>query len=199
MSSIRLNYITPLLVSGIAAAAISVPGQATASTGDSSAARVAPLALIATPAAIGLAPVAAADSSVAEKPGNAEVTAKPAGPTFPGRQLHYPWFDYGFNYGLGGGRALALARPMPTVPTAACHSGREENVFTMTCAPIKAHNPPKGFTTTAANPEIPELGGVPCTGSNSGPCIGISENQAAAGPQPVPRSTISARPILSRG
>jgi hypothetical protein len=52
-------------------------------------------------------------------------------------------------------------------------------------------NSPKGFTTTAANPDVPELLGVPCT---SHLCIGVAEDPAAAGPQPVPRSTFSASP-----
>jgi hypothetical protein len=36
---------------------------------------------------------------------------------------------------------------------------------------------------------------VPCTGGrSSGACIGLAENEADAGPQPVPRSTIEASP-----
>ena len=85
--------------------------------------------------------------------------------------------------------ALALARPMHAVPVAACHSGEEEDVFTMTCTPVLVANSPKGYTTTAANPDVPELKGIPCTGHN---CIGISQDYIPAGPQPVPRSTFSA-------
>ena len=90
--------------------------------------------------------------------------------------------------------ALALARPMHAVPVAQCHSGEEEDVFTMTCTPILVPKSPKGFTTTEANPDVPELGGIPCTGSNTGPCIGVYREQQALGPQPVPRSTFSANP-----
>jgi hypothetical protein len=61
-------------------------------------------------------------------------------------------------------------------------------------AAIVAHPTPQGFTTTAANPDIPEIDGVPCTGADSGACIGLAENAEAAGPQPVPRSTISSSP-----
>jgi hypothetical protein len=56
-------------------------------------------------------------------------------------------------------------------------------------------NSPQGFTTTAANPDIPEIGGVPCTGGrSSGACIGLAENAEDMGPAPVPRSTISSSP-----
>ena len=77
---------------------------------------------------------------------------------------------------------------------AACDSGEEEDVFTTTCTPILAPNSasPGGFTTTAANPDIPEINGVPCTGHDSGACIGLSEDNP--GPQPEPVSTISSSP-----
>src|ERR1700750_3461311 len=105
---------------------------------------------------------------------------------------------------LAGGFALAIAiapaaavvaHPKETKPLAACDSGEEEDVFTSTCTPFLVPNSDEGFTTTAANPDIPEIDGVPCTGGrSSGACIGLAENEADAGPQPVPRSTISASP-----
>jgi hypothetical protein len=81
-----------------------------------------------------------------------------------------------------------------STPLAQCASGEEEDVFTTTCTPFLVPNSPEGFTSTAANPDIPEINGVPCTGRDSGACIGLSESDAAAGPQPVPRSTISSSP-----
>jgi hypothetical protein len=81
-----------------------------------------------------------------------------------------------------------------SAPVAACTTGEEEDTFTTTCVPFMVPNSPQGFTTTAANPDIPEIDGIPCTGRDSGACIGLSEDQAAAGPQPVPRSTISSSP-----
>jgi hypothetical protein len=104
---------------------------------------------------------------------------------------------------LAGGFALAIsaapvvvlaAHPSHVAAVASCSSGEEEDVFTTTCTPILVPNSPQGFTTTAANPDIPEIDGVPCTGRDSGACIGLSEDEADAGPQPVPRSTISASP-----
>jgi hypothetical protein len=104
---------------------------------------------------------------------------------------------------LAGGFALAIAiapavaivaHPTHSAPLAACDTGEEEDVFTTTCTPFMVPNSPQGFTTTAANPDIPEIDGVPCTGHDSGACIGLSEDEAAMGPQPVPRSTISSSP-----
>jgi hypothetical protein len=104
---------------------------------------------------------------------------------------------------LAGGFAIAIAiapaaaivgHPMHSAPLAACDSGEEEDVFTTSCTPFLVPNSPQGFTSTAANPDIPEIDGIPCTGRSSGACIGLSEDEAAAGPQPVPRSTISASP-----
>jgi hypothetical protein len=79
-------------------------------------------------------------------------------------------------------------------PVAACSTGEEEDTFTTTCVPYLVPNSPEGFTTTAANPDIPEIDGIPCTGRDSGACIGLSEDQQDMGPQPVPRSTISSSP-----
>ena len=92
---------------------------------------------------------------------------------------------------LAGGFALAIAiapaaaivaHPTHSAPLAACDSGEEEDVFTTSCTPFLVPNSPQGFTTTAANPDIPEIDGIPCTGRDSGACIGLSEDEAAAGP-----------------
>jgi len=62
---------------------------------------IAPLAMAATAAAIGLAPIASADSTVIQSPGNAQVTATPGAVALQAGQLQYPWFGYGFGYGYG--------------------------------------------------------------------------------------------------
>lgn len=86
---------------------------------------------------------------------------------------------------------MATPNPVPAKPLAACTSGEDEDVYTTSCTPFLVPNSPGGFTTTAANPDIPEIDGVPCTGANSGACIGLAEDQV---PQVVPRSTISSSP-----
>ena len=92
---------------------------------------------------------------------------------------------------------LAVTTPIAvSTPLAACTSGEEEDVYTTSCVPMLVPNSPDdgGFTTNAANPDIPEIDGVPCTGHDSGACIGLAEEREAQGPQPVPRSTISSSP-----
>jgi hypothetical protein len=93
-----------------------------------------------------------------------------------------------------GPAAFLVGQPMAGTPMAACTSGEEEDTFTTTCTPFLVPNSPSGFTTTAANPDVPEIDGVPCTGRDSGSCIGLAEEQQDEGPQPVPRSTISSSP-----
>ena len=64
---------------------------------------IAPLALVATAAAIGFAPIATADSTVVQTPGNAQVTASPGAVALQAGQMQYPWFGYGLGYGFGYG------------------------------------------------------------------------------------------------
>ena len=89
---------------------------------------------------------------------------------------------------------MAMPGAVISTPLAACTGGEEEDVYTTSCVPLLVPNSPDGFTTNAANPDIPEIDGVPCTGHDSGACIGLAEEQQAEGPQPVPRSTISSSP-----
>ena len=88
-----------------------------------------------------------------------------------------------------------VAAPQPESAVAqGCQSGEEADQFTTTCTPFLVPNSPPLFTTTAANPDVPEIDGIPCIGHNSGACIGLAENEAAAGPPVQPRSTISSSP-----
>jgi hypothetical protein len=102
----------------------------------------------------------------------------------------------GFTLAIALTPAIAIAaHPTDSRPVAQCDTGEEEDVYTASCTPFLVPNSPEGFTSTAANPDIPEIEGVPCTGGrSSGACIGLAENEADAGPQPVPRSTIEASP-----
>lgn len=96
---------------------------------------------------------------------------------------------------FGAPAAVVAATPEPTV-LADCTGGEEVDVFTTTCTPMLVPNSPsvQGFTSTAANPDIPEVDGVPCDGRDSGTCIGLAEDQAAEGPPVVPKVTISSSP-----
>jgi hypothetical protein len=88
----------------------------------------------------------------------------------------------------------AYSMPEPGTAQAQCTSGEESDQFTTTCVPFLVPNSgPSGFTTNAANPDIPEIDGIPCTGRDSGACIGLSEDQSLL-PNVTPRSTISSSP-----
>ncbi len=93
---------------------------------------------------------------------------------------------------LAGGFALAIAAaplvaavatttsPAPTV--AACPSGESEDTFTTNCTPDLVPNSP-----------LPAVDGIPCTGGNSGQCIGLSESQNNV-PDVTPHSSFSSSP-----
>jgi hypothetical protein len=102
---------------------------------------------------------------------------------------------------LAGGFAVAVAAapaivasatPTTTAPSiAACPAGESEDTFTNVCVPDVVPNSPQ-FQTTPG--ELPQIDGIPCTGANSGQCIGLAEEQQAEGPQPIPRSSVSSSP-----
>lgn len=103
---------------------------------------------------------------------------------------------------LAGGFAVAVAAApvaaVLAVPTAgtsaptisACPNGESEDTFTGICTPELVPNSPS-FTSPGG---LPEVDNIPCTGHNSGECIGLSEEQQAAGPIAVPHSSVSSSP-----
>ena len=104
---------------------------------------------------------------------------------------------------LAGGFAVAVAAapaiavftvPSASVPLAQCPGGEEEDLYTGVCVPHTVPNSNATFSSIPGNPNLPAIGGIPCTGANTGECIGLSEEQQAMGPQPVPRSTVSSSP-----
>jgi hypothetical protein len=102
---------------------------------------------------------------------------------------------------LAGGFAVAIAAAPAvaafTVPTAAapsvaaCPNGESEDIYTGECTPEMVPNSPE-FQSSPGG--LPSVEGIPCTGANSGQCIGLSEDQQAAGPIAVPHSTVSSSP-----
>ncbi|WP_454792274.1 hypothetical protein [Mycolicibacterium lutetiense] len=99
----------------------------------------------------------------------------------------------------GVGCALLLLLGAP-VAQATCTSGEDEDVYTTTCTPFLVPNSPSPFSDIPGNPDMPAVdlpgggGAIPCTGHNAGECIGLAEEDESEGPQPIPRSTISASP-----
>jgi hypothetical protein len=106
---------------------------------------------------------------------------------------------------LAGGFAVAIAAA-PTVAMltattndgsapaiSACAGGESEDQFTNICVPDIVPNSPE-FSSTAPVGGLPEIGGIPCTGHNTGQCIGLAEEQQAEGPIAVPHSEVSSSP-----
>jgi hypothetical protein len=92
----------------------------------------------------------------------------------------------------------AVAMTASMAPTlAACPGGESQDVYTGNCTPDLVPNSPdpfQGTSSIAGNPSLPAVGNIPCTGGNSGECIGLSEEQQAQGPMPVPQSSVSSSP-----
>jgi hypothetical protein len=93
---------------------------------------------------------------------------------------------------LAGGFALAVAAaPLSAAlgvsasgpAFAACPGGETEDTFTGNCTPDLVPNSPEAGETSPGG--LPEVGNIPCTGANSGQCIGLSEDA----PQYVPPSS----------
>ncbi|GAS92243.1 MULTISPECIES: hypothetical protein [Mycobacteriaceae] len=102
---------------------------------------------------------------------------------------------------VAGGLALAIvgapaltAFTLPATALADCPSGESEDLFTGMCTSDIAPNTP---SINSAPDQLPQIDGIPCTGGNSGQCIGLSEEQQAQGPQPVPQSTVGSSPTVT--
>jgi hypothetical protein len=106
---------------------------------------------------------------------------------------------------LAGGFALAVAAAPavaaftapsvgPASHVAACPTGEEEDTFTGVCLPHTVPNSPASpFGSIPGNPSIPEIDGIPCTGHNSGQCIGLAEDAPAYVP---PTSSVGSSPTV---
>jgi len=115
---------------------------------------------------------------------------------------------------LAGGLSIAIAAApaaafvmwAPAAPgfAVACPAGEVEDIYIGECMPEMAPNTPGGaYPTTDSAPgaitsstpgdpsSLPEVQGIPCTGANTGQCIGLQEN---AVPNVEPRSSISSSP-----
>jgi hypothetical protein len=99
---------------------------------------------------------------------------------------------------LAAPAVAAFAMPGSPAPTiAACPGGESEDIYTGSCTPDLVPNSPapmSGNESIPGNPSLPEVDGIPCTGGNSGQCIGLGEEQQAEGPMAVPHSSVSSSP-----
>jgi hypothetical protein len=98
---------------------------------------------------------------------------------------------------IAGGFAVAIATAPAvaafTAPTVApsfgaCSGGETEDVYTNVCTPDMVPNSP------SPQGGLPSVDGVPCSGANSGQCIGLSEDA----PQYVPpTSSVGSSPTVT--
>jgi hypothetical protein len=113
---------------------------------------------------------------------------------------------------LAGGLSIAMAAApaaafvmtsgVPAGSTTACPAGEVEDIYIGECMPELSPNTPGGTyptpaatgitSSTPGDPgSLPEVQGIPCTGANTGQCIGLQEDQV---PSVEPRSGISSSP-----
>ncbi|OBB12119.1 intersectin-EH binding protein Ibp1 [Mycolicibacterium setense] len=95
--------------------------------------------------------------------------------------------------------AIASAPALEVLTTssqvlASCPNGETEDIYTGVCVPDLVPNSPEF---TSAPNQLPQIDGNPCTGGNSGQCIGLAEEQQSEGPQPVPQSTVGSSPTVT--
>jgi hypothetical protein len=90
----------------------------------------------------------------------------------------------GFAFAISAAPAVAIfAAPASTpTPVAECMSGEMADAATGVCMPGASVDAPAAIQ---GNPDLPAVDGVPCTGANTGECIGLEESHGGE-PVPVP-------------
>jgi hypothetical protein len=108
----------------------------------------------------------------------------------------------GFAVAVAAAPAIAfVATPAPSAGSLACAGGEEPDLYTSLCVPHLVPNAGQPYSAIGGNPDLPAVnlpgggGSIPCTGHNSGQCIGLSEEQQA--PVVTPESTIGSSPTVT--
>jgi hypothetical protein len=112
---------------------------------------------------------------------------------------------------IAGGFAVAaavapaiavVATPAPAAtPLAQCPGGEEHDLYTSLCVPHLVPNAGAPYSAIGGNPDLAAVnipgggGSIPCTGHNSGQCIGLSEEQQA--PVVQPESSVGSSPTVT--
>ncbi len=120
--------------------------------------------------------------------------------TFPARRLIIAG---GFAVAVAAAPAIAfVATPAPAAaPLAQCPAGEENDLYTNVCVPHTVPNAGEPYSVIGGNPDLPAVnlpgggGSIPCTGHNSGQCIGLAEEQQA--PVVQPESTFGSSPTVT--
>jgi len=110
----------------------------------------------------------------------------------------------GFAAAVAAAPAFAVVATPSALPLAQCPAGEEEDLYTTLCVPHTVPNSGSVYQPISGNPDLPAVtipgsGGasIPCTGHNSGQCIGLAEESAAAGPVVSPESSVSSSPTVT--
>jgi hypothetical protein len=111
----------------------------------------------------------------------------------------------GFAVAAAAAPAIAVvAMPTPAAtPLAQCPAGEEHDLYTAICVPHLVPNAGSPYQAIAGNPDLTSVtipgggGSIPCTGHNSGQCIGLAEEAESEGPAAVPRSTVGSSPTVT--
>ncbi len=97
-----------------------------------------------------------------------------------------------------------VAMPTPAAtPLAQCPGGEEPDLYTSICVPHLVPNAGEPYQAIGGNQDLAAVsipgggGAIPCTGHNSGQCIGLAEESASEGPAAVPRSTVDSSPTVT--
>jgi hypothetical protein len=98
--------------------------------------------------------------------------------------------------------AVAVFAATPAVtPLAQCAGGEENDLYTGVCVPHLVPNSGAPYSSIGGNPDLPAVniqgGSIPCTGHNSGQCIGLAEEADAAAPPVQPSSEVSSSPTVT--
>lgn len=120
---------------------------------------------------------------------------------FPARRLIIAG---GFAVAVAAAPAIAfVASPTPAAtPLAQCPGGEEHDLYTSLCVPHLVPNAGQPYSAIAGNPDLAQVNipggggaGIPCTGHNSGQCIGLAEEQQP--PAVTPESTVGSSPTVT--
>ncbi len=79
--------------------------------------------------------------------------------------------------------AVAVSDPNASTPVAECPPGYVMETTSGACVAAGEQNAPSAIP---GNPVLPQVDGVPCTGANTGQCIGLQESQGGTGAPPIP-------------
>ncbi len=118
---------------------------------------------------------------------------------FPARRLIIAG---GFAVAVAAAPAIAfVAMPAPAATPLACAGGEEPDLYTSVCVPHLVPNAGAPYSAIGGNPDLAAVnipgggGSIPCTGHNSGQCIGLAEEQQA--PVVSPDSSVGSSPTVT--